>query len=136
MTWQPAGILYPDLELLATAYLRSALAGRAETYAQDVYVSNTVPSTRRTRMVIVRRDGGAEGELVDAGRLAIRVWAGSEKDATDLARLVNALWSLAPDGSSVTYVRRQSGPLPVPDESGAHLRYSLFDVTTVGAALT
>lgn len=145
MPWQPTPLLFPDVELVLTAYLRSALAGRPESYAQDVYVSNRVPHPRRDRMVIIRRDGGSGDGLFDAARVSFRVWAGvplrtgghgpNEKAATDLSRLVNALLRAAPNGNPIVRVVPQSGPTPVPDDSEQSLRYSVADVYTRAANL-
>lgn len=144
MTLQPIGVVFPDIEMWATGdgqegrplgYLRSTLAERAEPYAQDVYLSNKVPSPRRDRMVICRRDGGTSNGLRDQPRLSVQVWALTEQDATDLARLVAALLWAAPDGDPVLMVRQQSGPTPIADTSGQPLRYLVFDVHTRGEAL-
>lgn len=133
--FQPAPILFPDVELWATGYLRTALAAREETYAAGVYVANTVPNPRRNRMVILRRDGGRAFDVFDDARVSVRVWAATEQDATDLSRLVAALLWAAPDGSPVVRVTQESGNSPVPDESGAHLRYSVFTIRTRGDQL-
>ena len=44
MTLQPIGLIFPDVELWATDYLRTALAARDEVYTWGVYVSNRVPA--------------------------------------------------------------------------------------------
>lgn len=134
--WQPTAILFPDVELWATTYLRAALNERDEDYVWNVYVSNAVPSSRRDRMVIVRRDGGLSDGLRDNARLSVRVWAKKEQEATDLARLVQALLWAAPDGNPILSVVQQSGPTPIPDESKSALRYLVFEVATRGTALT
>lgn len=135
MTLQPTPVLFPDAELWATTTLRTALAARPEPYAAGVFVSNTVPSSRRDRMVIVRRDGGASDGLFDYPRLGMNVWATTEQDATDLARLVAALlWSAPGDGVCVA-MTQQSGPSAIPDESGAKRRYSVFEATMRGEPL-
>jgi len=135
MTMQPAAIVFPDAELWATGRLRAALVGRPEAYAQGVYVSNSVPSTRRDRMVIVRRDGGAASGLFDLPRLAVRCWAVTERDAADLTRLVAALlWSMPGDGVCVR-MQQLSGPSAIPDESNHYQRYSLFEARMRGSQL-
>lgn len=135
MTLQPSGILFPDVELWATGYLRAALAARPEPYAAVNTVSNRVPPTRTNRMVIVRRDGGNSDGLRDQARVSVQVWAKTEQDATDLARLVAALLWAAPTGDPVLMVRQQSGPTPIADTSGQPLRYLVFDIHTRGEAL-
>lgn len=133
---QPPVIVFPDVELWATAHLRSTLSGRPESFASNVYVSNSVPSTRRDRMVVVRRDGGPRLDTMrEAARLGVRVWAKTEQDATDLARLVRALLWMAPDGAPVCRVTDLSGPSPVPDESGQPLRFFTVELIVRGAPL-
>jgi hypothetical protein len=130
-------IVVPDLELWATGYLRTALAARDEPYAADVHVDIRAPRPRTDRMVTVRRDGGARLDLVrDAARLAVRVWATTEQDATDLARLVRALLHAGADGTTVVAVRDLSGPSAVPDPSEQPQRYLLVEVILRGADLT
>lgn len=135
MTLQPVGVLFPDAELWATTHLRAALSDRAESYATGAFVSNAVPTTRRDRMVIVRRDGGADDGLFDHPRLSVQTWAKTEQDATDLARLVSALMRTLPGDGVCTSVRKNSGPNAVPDPSGQPLRYQVFDVTLRGVNL-
>ncbi len=126
-------VVMPDVELWATGHLRTALAARLEAYASNVHVSNAVPATRLSRMVIVRRDGGPRLDHVrEVARLGVRVWAMTERDATDLARLVAALLWAAPNGAPVLRVTQPTGPTPVADPSGQPLRYLTFEVTVRG----
>jgi hypothetical protein len=127
-------VVFPDVEMWACQYLRDALASRSEPYAAGVYVGNTVPSPRTGRMVVARRDGGTRLDYHrDQARLTVRVWAGSEQEATDLARLVAALLWAAPTGDPVIRVEQPTGPTPVPDDSRQPLRLQSFDVTTRGS---
>jgi hypothetical protein len=137
MPWQPAAIVYPDIELTLTGRYRTALAARDEPYTTEVYVSNTVPPTRRDRMVIVRRDGGTQAEMRDRPRVSLRVWATSEQDANDLANLVMALAPSFADGDPVVSVpiNGRSGPFPVADESGQPLRQMTIEFHTRGSQL-
>lgn len=129
-------VIFPDVELWATDWLRTALADRTETYATGVHVGNAVPADRRDRMVIFRRDGGPRIDATrEAARLAVRVWAATEQDATDLARLVAALLWAAPNGDPVLRVAQQMGPSPIADQSGQPLRYMTFEVVVRGEQL-
>lgn len=126
-------VVQPDVELWATRWLRAALAARGEPYAANVYVSNAVPAQRRDRMVLLRRDGGLRLDLLrEAARLGVQVWATTDQDASDLARLVAALLWSAPDGQPVLKVTQPTGATPVADPSGQPLRYMTFEVTTRG----
>lgn len=129
-------ITFPDVELWATGWCRTALASRGEDYARDVWVSNTVPDPRRDRMVIFRRDGGTRLDQVrDQPRLTIQIWGSSEQEATDLARLVLALLWAAPDGNPLCAVPTITGPSPVADESGQPLRLASADLVIRGTEL-
>lgn len=136
MTWQPVAAMAVDIELLLTGYIRTSLAARTEPYASGVTVSNVVPATMPTRFVQVRRDGGRVRNLRDTARVAVRCWAATEKDATDLARLVNALLFKAPLSQPVLSVVHQSGPLPIADGTNKPQRYSLFEISTRVTELT
>lgn len=137
MTFQPAASLPVDADLWWIVYLRGALVDRVESYAQDVHFDRRVPSTRRDRMVICRRDGGAVEGLFDRPRVAFDVWAKTEQDATNLANLIIALALKAPlAGAGVTNVRHLSGPNSVPEPSGTPRRLSLIEATHRAVLLT
>lgn len=130
MTLQPAAATPVDAELWWTVYLRGVLVGRVESYAQNVFVGREVPNPRRDRMVLVRRDGGRTVGLFDHPRVALDVWAKTEKDATDLAGLMVALSLRAPlAGAGVTDVAHLSGPNAVVDNSGQPRRLCLIEAT-------
>jgi hypothetical protein len=129
-------VVFPDVELWATGYLRAALAGRPEAYCADVHVSNTVPATREDRMVVVRRDGGPRTSHVrETARLTVRTWGSSEQEVNDLARMVAALLWAAPDGDPVLRVTQPTGPTPVADDSRQPLRLQSFEVEVRGEDL-
>lgn len=115
MTLQPAGVVAPDVELILTGYLRTALAGRTEPYAAGVRVSNT--KVGNVRQVVVRRDGGPQRGVFDYPRISIRVWDAEEKDASDLARLVQALLLDSPGTSGIVRATSLGGPSGVPDSA-------------------
>jgi hypothetical protein len=129
-----SGVLFPDVELWATGYLRTELAGRAESYAASVYVSNAKPAANRPRTVVVRRDGGPQQGTLDFPRLTVRVWADKEKEASDLARLVHALLMDARGDGPVVSVSSISGPLGVADDSQPQ-KYLSVELRTRGSNL-
>lgn len=128
MPLQPPAVIYPDAELVVISAMRAALVAQGES---DVYVSRSVPSTKRPRMVILTRDGGQPGEFRDIARIRVRVFDASDKAATDLARLVCALVPTLP---GILRGRVLSGPYEVPDESGP-MRYALTEIHLRGEAL-
>lgn len=115
MTLQPIAVVPPDAELWLTGYLRTWLAGRPESFAADVYVSNTKPTTDRPRTVVVRRDGGPVRGVFDYPRVAVRAWADVERDAADLARLLVAALKAAPNNGPCVATTAVFGPSPVPE---------------------
>jgi len=129
-----APVAYPIAEMVFPAALRSALAGRPEAYAQSVYVGKNVPNPRRDRMVTFRRDGGPSSEWTDHPRLGVNVWATTDADADNLARLVAALLPtlVGPQVDSVTVL---SGPTDVTDTSGQPQRYITAEAATRAANL-
>ena len=136
MTLQPVAALPIDADLWWIVYLRGALVGRTEPYASGVYFDRAVPTTRRDRMVIVRRDGGNVSGLFDRPRVALDVWAKTEQDATSLANLMIALALDAPGADTCVRVRHLSGPNSVPDPSGQPRRLALIEATHRVAVLT
>jgi hypothetical protein len=129
-------ILFDDIELVTTGALRTALAARTEPYTDDVYVdidSPTAGSTQvnRDRVVTIRRDGGPRLDVArDQARLGVNVWATTEQDCNDLARMVAALIWAMPDGDPILRVDQTSGPSVIPDDR-PH-RYLTFDVLMRG----
>lgn len=88
-------------------------------------------------MLVIRRDGGLQGEMRDQPRVTLLVWAESEQGATDLARLVMALAPTLADGSPIIAVptNGRSGPYPVADDSGQPLRQMSIEFHTRGVQL-
>lgn len=136
MTMQPVAALPIDADLWWIVYLRGALVGRTEPFASGVYFDRRVPTDRRDRMVIVRRDGGNVSGVFDRPRIALDVWAKMDKDAGDLARLLIALALDAPGTNGCVRVRHTSGPNDVADPSGQPRRLSLIEATHRAAVLT
>ena len=129
MTLQPVAALPIDADLWWIVYLRGALVGRTEPYAQGVYFDRAVPGNRRDRMVIVRRDGGNVSGVFDRPRVALDVWAKTEQDASNLASLIVALAFDAPGTNGCVRVEHLSGPNAVADPSGQPRRLSLIEAT-------
>lgn len=133
MTMQPAHVLFPDAELWATAALREVLEGRPEPYVTGVKVSNAVPAVRPSRLVTIRRDGGAENGVFDQPRFGVNVWAATEKDVADLARLVTALFRLLPGDGVCVSMRQVGGPSAIPDAQPR--RFMTFEGVLRGVGL-
>jgi hypothetical protein len=129
-------VLFADVELLTTGLLRTALAARSEPYTDDVYVDIDSPTSgstqaNRPRVVTIRRDGGPRLDVArDQPRIAVNVWATTEQDCNDLARMVAALIWAMPDGAPIVRVDQTSGPSTIPDDR-PH-KYLTFDLTLRG----
>lgn len=136
MAWQPAPVVHPDAELWLCEYLRDRLANRDETYATNVYVGAKVPTQRRDRMVIVRRDGGQPVDVFDVPRFGVRIFGDTERNATDLALLVRALLIDAPNEGAAAWSDVLSGPYVVDDLSSQPTRYLTAEAAIRGADLT
>jgi hypothetical protein len=135
MTLQPVAARPIDAELWWITYLKASLVGRVEPYASGVYFDRRVPTTRRDRMVIVRRDGGFVRGLFDLSRVSLDVWAKTEQDATNLAALIVGLALGAPLDSDAVSVTHISGPNDVADPSGQPRRQSLIEAKHRAAVL-
>lgn len=122
-------VIFPDVELWATGYLRTALASHGY---PGMFVSNKRGT--QTTAVWVRRDGGPAGQVLETPRLGVNVYAPTEQKVIDLARVVSALLRAAPDGNPVTRVVQTMGPSPIPDASGPR-RYMTFELVVRGSAL-
>lgn len=121
-------VIFPDLELWATGYLRTALASYGY---PGMFVSNARGT--QTTAVWVRRDGGPALDVVrEAPRLGVNVYAPTEKAVTDLARTVSALIRAIPHTSAVRIVEA-TGPTPIAD--GAPRRFMSYELNVRGADL-
>ena len=135
MTFQPVAALPIDADLWWIVYLRGALVGRTEPYAQGVKFDRSVPNPRPDRLVVVRRDGGNVSGVLDRPRVTLDVWAKTEKDAHDLSALLVAIALDAPGTSSCVRVEHLSGPNAVADPSGTPRRLCSIEATHRTAVL-
>jgi hypothetical protein len=121
-------VYFPDVELWATGYLRTALA---EHGYPGVYVSNR----RETQPVAVwiRRDGGPTLDVVrESARIGVNVYAAGPNDSavSALTRVVSGLLRAAADGAPVCSVVQTSGPSPIAD--ALPRRYMTFELVVRG----
>ena len=122
-------IVFPDVELILTGYLRSTLTTNGY---PGIHVSNT-RGTQSTA-VWVRRDGGPVLDQVrETARVGVNVFAPTEQAVNNLARTVSALLRAASDGAPVVRVRQPTGPTPIADSTPR--RYMAFEVTVRGSEL-
>lgn len=124
-------IIFPDVEMWATTYLRDALAAHG---FPGIYVSNR----RGTQDVAVwvRRDGGGpRSQVLEAAQVGINVYykGSTDSDVSLLARVTAALLRGAADGKPVCRVTELIGPSPVADTIPR--RYMTFEVLVRGLEL-
>lgn len=132
----PTPVLFPDVNLILTDRLRGALAARPEAYASGVTVTITVPNPRDPRMIVVRRAGGPRLDWSrERARVVFQVWAETDQDLQDLARLARALVVAMVDGAPFTDARESAGPARIYDDSGQPLVTFTVDITVRGADL-
>lgn len=123
-------IMFPDVELWATTYLRDVLADYGY---PGMYVSNA--RGKQPVAVWVRRDGGPTLDQVrEVARLGVNVFAKTELEVAQLAETTAALLRAGATGSPVIRVRQISGPSPVTDSTPR--RFMSFELTVRGAALS
>ena len=129
-------VLFPDTAAWAVDYLGDAIDARGESYCTGVTVATKVPAQMPARLVTVRDDGGPDGSTVTKTcSLGLNVYAATDADCSDLARMVAALMRAAPDDGPITAHLNASGPYPVPEQSGKPHLYLSADLLVSGSAL-
>jgi len=117
--------MFADVVARVVAFLASRLA---------VPVSSQVPKVRPAAFVTVARVGGAaDNRVVDRPVLQVRVWAGSEPAAAELANEVRGLLFDLASEPLVKRVEESSGPADDVDLESGHARVSLQVRLTVRA---
>ena len=119
-------IIFPDSELWLTGALRAALV--------DAYVDIEVPTTRRPKEVILRRDGGPDDLIQSHQRFGFRVFAPKKGDAIRLADLTSAHLRGLRFTGPIRDVSTTS-PFSVNDPSGVPCRYFTAEVAVRGTPL-
>lgn len=120
-------IVQPDVELIMTRIIRDFLDDRVEDYAQDVDVDRRTPNPIIRRLVTVRSDGGPRIDLTRwQVRAGFNVYADTDQNAADLARLVSAgVWAAAEEGIPLRKVIRPTTPVRIPEpDDHPHLYWS------------
>jgi hypothetical protein len=131
-------VVFPDMAHWAVDYLVAALAARpaGETFADNVKVATKVPSAMPARLITVRDDGGPRQPTVTkTNGLGVNVWAATEADASDLARLTVALLEASAGNGPIVGHISTSGPYPVVEESTKPHWYASVDLSVRGVPL-
>jgi hypothetical protein len=129
-------VVFTDVEAWAVEYLSDALALIEDDFAADVTVTNVAPETIPARLVTVRDDSGPRSEHVTkTSSMAVNVWAASDEDASDLARLVVALLESSAGSGAVVGHESTFGPSRVPEPSGQPHWFATVDLIHRGVSL-
>ena len=136
-----AQVIFSDLELFLTGFLRGELTARGKAG----YVSNEFSPAGKPQpfQVIVRDDSGPRtGVVTKAPTVGITVLGSDtygKQATTDLALLVAALMdgcARVATGNPVAAVLASNGPYKVPDDTGFPRRYMTFELSVTGSSFT
>ena len=125
--------IYPDIESLIVARLKSGLSALSNPVASGVTVAVKKPapdvSPYPAKIVTVRADGGPEISrgLIKSEMIGINVFAGSYKDASDLARYVESIVR-ASNWGDIKMVETTMSPVRVDNEATEEQRYMTFRI--------
>jgi hypothetical protein len=132
-------VVFPDAEKVLVAAIKAELETREESYAQNVYVATKKPAADQApypaRIVVIRSDGGPKLDWVrKSERIGITIWADTYADASDLARLVEAL-SITLTGESIKLTQVVLSPVRVDEAGPQECRYMTLELITKGSTL-
>lgn len=135
-------VIFPDVEMVLVAGLKTALASRTEPVADSVHVSTIKPapdvSPYPTAIVTIRSDGGpVMDDVRKTERIGINVWCSGTQayeNASELAHLVTALMKSL-TGDSIKYVNNVLSPIRIDEESTEEHRYMTFELIVKGSTL-
>lgn len=132
-------VIFPDVEKVLVAAIKAELLTRAEPYAQSVRVATIKPAADvkpyPSRIVVIRSDGGPKIDWVrKLERIGITVWADTYSDASDLARLIEAL-SVTLTGDKIKLSRVVLSPTRVNEAGPQEARYMTLELIVKGSNL-
>lgn len=132
-------VIFPDIEKVLVAAIKAELDDRSESYAQDVVVATKKPapdvSPYPSRIVTVRSDGGPKLDWVrKSERVGITIWADTYADASNLARLIEAL-SITMTGEHIKLMQVILSPIRIDEPGTQECRYLTLELITKGSTL-
>jgi hypothetical protein len=132
-------VIFPDIERVLVAAIKAELVARAETYAQNVYVATKKPAADKNpypaRIVVIRSDGGPKLDWVrKSERIGITIWADTYADASELARLIEAL-AITLTSDSVKLSQVILSPIRIDEAGPQECRYITLELITKGSTL-
>lgn len=132
--------IFPDVEKLLVARLKSLLSASTNPVAANVWVATSKPpadlSPAPTKIVTIRNDGGGDTErgLIRAESVGINVYAETATIASDLSRLVEALLRSTVWGD-VKLIETDMSPMRVPNSGPQEQRYMTLTITVKASNL-
>jgi len=135
-------VIFPDVEKVLVAGLKTALTSRVEPVAAAVHVSTIKPAPDvfpyPTAIVTIRSDGGQMLDPVrKTERIGINVWCSGTQayeNASELAHLVTALMKSL-TGDAIKYIDNILSPIRIDEESTEEHRYMTFELVVKGSML-
>ena len=132
-------VIFPDAEKVLVAAIKQKLDARTESYTNGVVVATKKPAADVTpypaRNVVIRSDGGPELDHVrKLERISISVYAGTYADASNLARMVQALMRTT-TGADIKQVTAILSPVRTDEEGPQEARYMTFEIITKAKTL-
>lgn len=132
-------VIFPEIEKVLVAAIKSELDSRIETYSANVHVATKKPAPDVKpypgRIVVVRSDGGNQLDWVrKLERVGITIWADSYSDASELARLLEAL-AITLTGDEIKLARIMMSPVRIDEAGPQECRYLTMELITKGSTL-
>jgi hypothetical protein len=132
-------VIFPDVEKVLVAAIKSELSARIEPYAQNVMVATKKPAPDvkpyPARIVTVRGDGGPELDHVrKLERVGVTIYANTYSNASDLSRLLEALFRTM-TGEQIKMVSVILSPVRLDEGSTEEARFMTLEVITKASSL-
>jgi hypothetical protein len=132
-------VIFPDVEKVLVADIKTKLTARSESYTNGVTVATIKPapdvSPYPSKIVVIRSDGGPELDHVrKLERVSVLVYANTYADASNLARMVQALFRTT-TGEDIKQVTAVLSPVRVDEEGPQQARYMTFEIITKAKTL-
>jgi hypothetical protein len=132
-------VIFPDIEVALVRDITAALAEQDSELAQSVRVATIKPAADEkpypSKIVVIRGDGGPQLDHVrKLERVGVTIWADTYQDASQLARLVEALVKQL-TGTEIKLVDVILSPVRIDEAGPQECRYMTLEVITKGTPL-
>ena len=132
-------VIFPEIEKVLVAAIKAELDSRSEPYAASVYVATKKPAADvnpyPARIVVIRSDGGTQQDWIrKSERVGITIWANDYAQASELARLIEAL-AITLTGNEIKLSRIILSPVRIDEPGPQECRYLTLELITKGSTL-